>query len=212
MTAPETRLNPRKTPRQSRSQATCAAIVEAAARILETQGSQGLTTNHVAQLAGVSVGSLYQYFPGKEAIMVELIRRMRQDMLADFEAAALETRGRGLEFAVDRLVSASLLHHMRRPALAQVLEREEPGLQLDAEIHALKARMREIVVETLRDHAIDDAERTAFDISAVARGLAEAAIQAGQRDFDDLRGRICRAINGYLGSPPAAATGGRRED
>ena len=90
---------PRKTPRQERSAVTCAAILEAAARILETSGSKGLTTNHVAALAGVFVGALYQYFPAKEAILAELVRQMRQEMLADFVGAA----GMGIAHAVDHL-------------------------------------------------------------------------------------------------------------
>ncbi|MBR8500820.1 TetR/AcrR family transcriptional regulator, partial [Burkholderia cenocepacia] len=56
-------LSPRKAPRQRRSVATVDAIVEAAARILERDGFDGYTTNAVAALAGVSIGSLYQYFP-----------------------------------------------------------------------------------------------------------------------------------------------------
>jgi AcrR family transcriptional regulator len=195
---PNQRLNPRKTPRQSRSQATCAAIVEAAARILETEGSQKLTTNHVAALAGVSVGSLYQYFPGKDAILAELIRRMRQDMVADFEAAATELEGRDIAAVVDVLTAASLRHHLRRPALAQALEREEAGIDLSAETRSLKTRMRDIVVDALRVRGVDRPERTAFDLMALSGGIAHAAIQAGERDFDDLHARLCRAVKGYL--------------
>jgi len=207
MTSDETRLNPRKLPRQGRSRATCSAILEAAARILETEGGHGLTTNHVAALAGVSVGSLYQYFPGKQAILAELIRRMRQEMLADFEQAALEARGRDLSFAIDALTAASLRHHLRRPALAQALEREEPELQLDDEIHALKARMRELIIEVLRDRNVAEPERTGMDVMALARGVSEAAIHAGQRDFDDLQRRLGRAIRGYLGLTVASLVG-----
>ena len=197
----ETGLNPRKTPRQDRSQATCAAIVEAAARILETEGGRQLTTNHVAAVAGVSVGSLYQYFPGKQAILAELIRRMRKEMLEDFERAAREAHGKGLAFAVDALVAASLRHHLHRPALAQALEREEAGLKLDDEIHALKSRMREVVVEVLREGDVAEPERASLDLMALSRGLSDAAIQAGQRDFADLQQRMGRAVRGYLGLP-----------
>ncbi|WP_274424926.1 TetR/AcrR family transcriptional regulator [Chelativorans sp. YIM 93263] len=197
MTKP--RLNPRKTPRQSRSQATYVAVLEGAARILETEGGHRLTTNHVAERAGVSVGTLYQYFPGKEAILAELIRQMRQDMLTDFEEAAREAKGKDLAFALDALIAASLRHHLRRPALAQALERVESELQLNDEIHALKARMRELIVEVLRERRIMEPERTAFDLMALSRGISDAAIQSDQRDFDDLQQRLSRAIRGYLG-------------
>ncbi|MCP6571139.1 TetR/AcrR family transcriptional regulator, partial [Klebsiella pneumoniae] len=52
-------------------------MLEAAARILESLGFAGFNTNAVAELAGVSIGSLYQYFPSKDALIVELIRRER---------------------------------------------------------------------------------------------------------------------------------------
>ena len=57
----------RKEPRQERARATVEAILEAAARILDRQGWKGFTTNAVAEVAGVSIGSLYQYFPNKAA-------------------------------------------------------------------------------------------------------------------------------------------------
>ena len=77
MTLPpdQTTMKPRKSARQARSAATIEVIVEAAARILETAGPAGFTTNAVAERAGVSVGSLYQYFPNKDAITRALIRR-----------------------------------------------------------------------------------------------------------------------------------------
>lgn len=73
----ETLPDPRKRPRQARSVATFEAILEAAARILESLSFAGFNTNAVAELAGVSIGSLYQYFPSKDALIVELIRRER---------------------------------------------------------------------------------------------------------------------------------------
>ena len=200
MNASKSRLNPRKTPRQERSAATCAAILEAAARILETSGSVGLTTNHVAALAGVSVGTLYQYFPAKEAILAELVRQMRQEMLADFVGAVREAEGKGLAYAVDAMVSASLRHHLRRPALAQALEHEERELKLDKETVQLKADMRDLIVGVLRDHGIDQPERTAFDLMSLSRGIVDAAVRAGERDFDDLQARLRRAVAGYLGA------------
>src|SRR6185436_5530527 len=66
---------PRKRPSQARSHATVDAIVDAAARVLVAGGYGSFTTNRVAARAGVSVGSLYQYFPNKEALLAELKAR-----------------------------------------------------------------------------------------------------------------------------------------
>ncbi len=65
----------RKAPKQARAKATVDAILEAAARILVERGYADATTNAVAERAGVSIGSLYEYFPGKEAVFAELRRR-----------------------------------------------------------------------------------------------------------------------------------------
>ena len=67
--------NPRKSPEQSRSTETVRTILEGAARVLEERGLDGYTTNAVAERAGVSIGSVYQYFPGKEALTAALVAR-----------------------------------------------------------------------------------------------------------------------------------------
>jgi len=65
----------RRMPRQARAQATVDSILEAAAQVLQRAGHDGFNTNAVAQRAGVSIGTLYQYFPGKDAILVAVARR-----------------------------------------------------------------------------------------------------------------------------------------
>lgn len=66
------RLTPRKLPQQERSRSVVTAILEAAIRVLQRDGARGFTTIRVAERAGISVGSLYQYFPNKEAILFRL--------------------------------------------------------------------------------------------------------------------------------------------
>jgi len=68
-------VDQRKSAKQERSRFTIEAILEATARIVGQVGLDRATTNRIAELAGVSIGSLYQYFPGKEAILGELIDR-----------------------------------------------------------------------------------------------------------------------------------------
>lgn len=194
-------LNPLKMPRQGRSRATCDAILDAAARILEREGRKGLTTNHIAEKAGVSIGSLYQYFPGKEAILAELIRRMRREMLADLSDAARKTVGAPLPEVCDALIRASLRHHAGQPDLARALEREEAELPLDAETAVLKARLKAVVVDVLAERGVEQPERTAFDLVAISHGMADAYVTAGGEDMADLAMRVRRAVLGYLGLP-----------
>ena len=65
----------RKTPRQSRSKETIEVVFEAAARILQTRALAEFNTNAIARLAGVSIGTLYQYFPNKNAILIAMAQR-----------------------------------------------------------------------------------------------------------------------------------------
>ena len=78
MRRPPSSLRPRKKPVQPRAVETYAWILEAAAQILEAQGIGAFNTNLVAERAGVSIGSLYQYFPGKDALLIALMRREKE--------------------------------------------------------------------------------------------------------------------------------------
>lgn len=80
-------LSPRKKPAQSRAAATVHAILEGAANILERQGLEGYTTNEIAARAGVSIGSLYQYFPNKDAVTIALIEREMEGMVEEVISA-----------------------------------------------------------------------------------------------------------------------------
>ena len=86
-------LKARKMPGQARSQETVTVILEASARILESDGLRGFNTNAIAERAGVSVGSLYQYFPNKDAIVLALIASF-EDALHDAVLRAVRG-GRG---------------------------------------------------------------------------------------------------------------------
>src|ERR1700704_3271428 len=94
------RTTPRKRPRQHRSKATVDAILEATARVLIKHGFDGLTTNAAAAAAGVSIGSLYQYFPNKEALVAALL----EQHIGQMNAAVL----RGLRRAARRYRSGRL--------------------------------------------------------------------------------------------------------
>jgi len=84
-----TPLSPRKLPTQERARRTYRAILEAGARILERQGYEALTTNHVADLAGVGIASLYEYFPNKHALVAEIVRFVLDELLADLAGVGI---------------------------------------------------------------------------------------------------------------------------
>lgn len=117
----------RKEPRQARSRATVDAIVEAGARILSEQGWAGFTTNKVAEAAGVSVGSLYQYFPDKVSLVGAIRRHHLDDSLAAVRTA-LAKRQPLVDFA-EALVTNIVEAHSVHPGLHRVLLDEAPGLE-----------------------------------------------------------------------------------
>jgi AcrR family transcriptional regulator len=114
----------RKAPRQARSRATIDAMLDAAAHILGDRGWTGLTTNAVAETAGVSIGSLYQYFPNKLALIEAVRRRHFDEVLAVLRAAADDrmTRRQRVEALVDGMIAV----HSRYPAAHRVLLEESP--------------------------------------------------------------------------------------
>ncbi len=196
-------LSPRKRPRQKRSAATVEVILDGAARILEREGLDAFNTNAVAVAAGVSVGSLYQYFPGKDAVMAALVRRDAQRFAGEVEAAVAARPGEDWRMAVDRLIEVAVGHQLDQPALARILDFEEARLPLDAETAAVEAAMHARVVGLLErggglpdDH---DAGQAAEDLMQIVRALVDAAGRRAGADRVDLGRRVRRAVFGYLG-------------
>lgn len=115
----------RKAPRQARSRATVDAVLEAAARILSDHGWAGFTTNTVAAAAGVSIGSYYQYFPDKHALVAAIRGRHLEDCLAAVRRA-LDGAKPLDDFASD-LVDGLIAVHREHPGLHRVLLDEVPS-------------------------------------------------------------------------------------
>src|SRR5512137_2136720 len=122
------RLEPRKPPVQGRSRATVAEILAAAIQVFETHGYAAGTTNRIAERAGVSIGTLYQYFPSKEAIAVAILERH----IADTDHRLHEWVGHmvaeqhGLRAALHDYVTGMLEMHSGQPRLHHILLEETP--------------------------------------------------------------------------------------
>lgn len=112
--------NPRKIPKQGRAKRTVESILVAAAHILAKEGCDAVNTNRIAELAGISIGSLYQYFPCKEAIMTALIERHALKMMDLVETILLKDKDQRFKETVEKLVKESIrvaktdehLHHL----------------------------------------------------------------------------------------------------
>src|ERR1700684_3017742 len=103
---PANALKPRKTPRQARSVATVDAIFEATIQVLLADGARGLTTSRVAERAGVSVGTMYQYFPHKQSLLYAVLQQHLAAVAGAVEAACLLHRGQPVAAMIEGLVKA----------------------------------------------------------------------------------------------------------
>lgn len=148
---------PRKQPRQERSRFTVDAILEAAADILVRDGYDRLTTNRIADRAGVNVASLYQYFPGKDAIVAELRRRHGAAERAAVHAALVLRRGQGLEATLRALIARGVAAHAVAPALHRAFAEHMPAQryreieEADAPVFAEMRRFLERSAEGVPD-------------------------------------------------------------
>lgn len=191
--------NPRRKPRQARAQATVDAILQAAAHILVEQGFEGFNTNAVAERAGVSVGSLYQYFPNKEAIIAEMVRVKRARLLNGLQAAEVAHQETTLPEALEALVAATITHQKGWPQLSQALDRAAALVPLSEEGAALTAAIVDVLQRVLRRHCVSDVEVVALDLLSLCRGMIDGALLRGETDTDALQARVLRAASGYLG-------------
>ena len=195
---------PRKTPVQARSSATVDAILEAAARILETEGLEGYTTNAIAARAGVSIGSLYQYFPNKDAITAALVLDDTEDMAARMEETAQAYEGRPLRDSIDALIDNAVWHQFDRPVLARLIDVEAHRLGRDPRLEAAQARIIAVVRRQLERSGLTlpfGLETTTEDVFAIAHGITDTAGMRGETDRPGLTARIRHAVLSYLGVP-----------
>lgn len=167
---------PRKSPSQRRSVDTVETILEAAVRILRRDGYAGLTTRRVAEVAGVSVGSLYQYFPNRQAIVADLVRRRVMAFIAAVEAADLGSAP-DLRAAVVAMITAFLaekraslwLSAVLQGAMGEVQGRQIIAERLRAAAPALAARLSRATGAPI------DARKLALGLSAIDGAIWEAA-------------------------------------
>ena len=196
-------LRPRKKPLQPRSLETVSCILEAAAQILEAQGFDGFNTNAVAERAGVSIGSLYQYFPGKDALVIALMRREKERFREDACAALQAPTGRE---AMLHLIRSAVRQQLDRPELARLLDIEELRPEAQAETQGV-AGFRALMRATL-DHADlpqqPDKEIATDDLCALVRTLVDAAGYRLDSDRTGVESRLSGAIFGYLEGASAA--------
>lgn len=121
-----TLLEPRKLPRQARSLATFEAIVDACGQLLASGSYDALTTNSISERAGVSIGTLYEYFPNRESIVAALTAASCRRLVARMKRAVEETAGMSDFEGVEHLIRAGIVALSAPENVFKVLVKETP--------------------------------------------------------------------------------------
>lgn len=186
------RSTPRRTPQQKRSQFTRDAIFEATAQILETQGEAALTTNKIAERAGVSVGTLYQYFANKEAILVGIARR-ESSRLEDF-TANLIAEGRDIAETTRAAIRFYINMSADRPATRRAALKAIQTAETASVIGENTDRISHRLPASAPTNRVD-----AFVLTRAVTGVVKAAVLEGfgglyQAEFEDALVRLAQGF------------------
>jgi AcrR family transcriptional regulator len=206
--------SPRRRPRQARAQATVDAIVKATARVLVDEGYDRASTNRVALAAGVSIGSLYQYFPSKEALVAALVEdhiaKMQSALTHSLSSAAAgQTVASTLDIRAKQLVRGVITAYRVDPQLDHVLCQEVPKVGELTRVYGFE----QYFAERCRAHLFVDTsvrpidiERAVFLLVNAVPGVVRASVkedprgEADERLADELTDMIVR----YLKAQPTS--------
>jgi AcrR family transcriptional regulator len=190
----------RKQPVQSRSTATVEAIYQAAVQVLLAVGYRKLTTTRVAERAGVSVGTLYQYFPNRQALIRTVLDQYHAGMLASIEAGCRRLEGQAADDLAAGLVDAFIEAKWRRLEVSRAMHEllvEVGGLEL---LRASAGRGAVFVAELLRrcpDIDREDVEPLAAFLVMACTSMLQAAMDHAV-DKETLRAHMRGMVRGYL--------------
>lgn len=195
-------LRPRKQPSQGRSKVTVTAIFEAATRIFVEQGYGKMTTNAVAELAGVSIGSLYQYFPNKEALICAVYERHHARMRESIAGEMNKPLDVANFAALVHLVEAIAKAHLVDPELHAKFESlrfEEPFSEIlrEKDLGGMQSRLELLLRENKKRYAIEDEALSAKILVSAVHSLVH--VFAGHTaDYKKASAEIARMLFGYI--------------
>jgi AcrR family transcriptional regulator len=176
---------PRKRPRQERSQVTVQAILTASAHILTESGYDHFTTNKVAERAGVSIGSLYQYFPNKESLLLalaehhahEIVQLAQRHLVGIDDPCGNGKAARPIPEVLQQIIKAAIAAHALNPKLHRVLHEQVPHSEVMRQLDQVKIEnlLRSFLAERCDQLQPENLDLTVFIIERTIRGLIHGA-------------------------------------
>ncbi len=197
-------LKTRKLPMQTRARVSVDAILEASAQILVEGGYKKFSTNKVARRAGVSIGTLYQYFPNKESLIAAIQQKHLDELTAIAHTAFARMKEQDLRAAIRTLVEANIAAHTVSPKLHKVLLEEVPRLGAHGEEDELIRMVEQGLSELLRRHrdriAVSDTRLAIFLVGHIIGSTVHAAVQERPASIRSgaLTKELVRVVSGYL--------------
>ena len=188
-------------PSQRRSRQSVAAIVEASAQVLEERGYKGATTNRIAERAGVSVGTLYQYFRSKDEIFEALIEKESTAYLAAIEKSVPSIK-MPLDAAIRRMLEVGYAHHGLIFGIREVF-RHTPAEFYKGRLRRVRAELHRIAVCFLEAQkplpaGLEDIDLTADTLIAICEGMTLfSRIDATPEQLIDI---LAKALSRYMGT------------
>ena len=195
------RVGIRRAPRQERSRQTVEAVLQAVERVLAREGADALTTNRIADAAGVSIGSVYQYFPDKRSIFTALHQRHAEQVRVVIERTLAQHACTSLDDFTCALVKALIDVHDADPRLHEITSEVVPE-STQGFRRALQATF-ERVISSL------EPGRRGHQMRTVLPHLVEALVHGGMTQrpptvsLDDLKEEAVRAVRAYLTAQPS---------
>jgi AcrR family transcriptional regulator len=196
-------LEPRKSPVQARSTATVDAILEATIQVLLSVGKERLTTTRVALRAGVSVGTLYQYFPNKSALLQATLKRHLAEVTEAVELVCKEQKGRTLRQMATTLISAFLQAKMRNAKTSVALYSVSSDVDGAKIVQQMGVRSNKAIVRMLMtayEPLTTDPQLIASMLQGAMVGVSRRMLESGapEEQLDTLRQELIFVACAYL--------------
>jgi len=169
-------LTPRKVPKQSRAKMTVDAILEATRRLLVSDGYQDITTNHVADLAGVSIGTLYQYFPSIDSICTRLYQSHKETLTTALGVALAQLGPASKEEAPAVLVECFVATYSAEPAFTARLCQVAPDIGALRKVKESDAESLELLANYLWSNQIEHPKMKALALFFAVDQVCQEAI------------------------------------
>jgi AcrR family transcriptional regulator len=198
-------LKPRKTPVQARSTFTVNSVLEATIQVLLKEGAGRLTTTRVAERAGVSVGTLYQYYPNKQSLLFALFEHHLGAVSNELKRACRESHNRALDAMVGAVSNAFINAKLERADISTALYKIASGLEVSPIIARIASSGRAEIaamLKTLPNVRAEQIEPAVFVIYGTMTGLMRAVLEAGAPadKVRDLREHLPILVQSYLKS------------